>query len=187
MREAHLSWKCASEVPDKLWPHPPITHTHFDWHGLIKSSLAFTLANKAIEPSHQHKVGRRPLSERSVFIRNTEALTTECLETVCREWWRTARWAHLINYLRTDGYQTRLSIKLFQPNRICIWSSSVLKKKKKKSQGIKGKYCPMCKLENLFIGKHFWTEMQSWGAIQIFILLLFDQHLEKLPHLFDIT
>lgn len=58
------------------------------------------------------------------FSKNIEALTAERSETVRAEWLRTTHWAHLINYLRTDGYQMRLSIKPFQLDRVRFWSRS---------------------------------------------------------------
>lgn len=49
-------------------------------------------------------------------------LTAECSVTVSVGWLRTTHWAHLIKYLRTDGYQMRLSIKLLQLDRVHAWS-----------------------------------------------------------------
>lgn len=77
------------------------------------------------------------------FSENVEALTAECSETVSVGWLKTTHWAHLINYLRTDGYQMRLSIKLFQLDRVHVWS-----RLGDNSQGIKGECRSIQKPEN---------------------------------------
>lgn len=49
-------------------------------------------------------------------------LISESSETLHVGWLKTTQRAELINYVGTDGYRTRLSIKLFQVDRVHVWS-----------------------------------------------------------------
>lgn len=49
-------------------------------------------------------------------------VAADCSETLCSGWLRSRQWADLINCLRTDGHQMRLSIKLFQLDRVHVES-----------------------------------------------------------------
>lgn len=84
----------------------------------------FSCKKKQKQIFFQSMWGKKFWSCTVFFSKNIEALTAERSETVRAEWLRTTHWAHLINYLRTDGYQMRLSIKPFQLDRVRFWSRS---------------------------------------------------------------
>lgn len=125
-REAPSPWlKTRDKVFIRIWPQP-LWSTGLNRHS-FNIHLQLSVGPKEwVDPVISTKVSGRLPSESGVFTgRADPQATARVLGDSSSPSDEGAHVEpHLINYLRTDGYRTELSIKPFQLYGICMWSSS---------------------------------------------------------------